>query len=261
MRIDRPTELRRLAKVMHKSEKELAYLDDLDGTALQRLRQALQASLLDRFADLFERMAAGGKIAPDALSALLCKKVFGPTLTANMSYYTPTDKSVKMSKHFSDDFLTEIAREQIPERAQEQLEKLPVDLMRPVTRNLLAMKDYSSMGGFMDYMPEDKIITLMEEVKDPADHLRVSSFAQRKDRVARIATTLDDETIKRQIEVAYSDADFIMEVGLVASEMDAANQQRMARLTDEVNPDYREKSREMARQAGLEDQLQAFFAA
>lgn len=259
--MDRATELRLLARQMHKQPNELAYLKGLDAEGLFKLRTALQERMLDEFAPTFEKMAAGGKIAPDALSAMLCKKVFGPTLTANMSYFTPPSKAAKMCKHFDTAFMAEVSRETIPQRAEEMLKGLPVDLMKPVTRALLESGDYHIMGGFTDYMPEDKINILMQEIKDPADNLRISTCAQRKDRIAAISSRFDDDTLTALIEVGYQDAELILELALTCAEMPAESQQRMARLTDAVNPGYREKSREMAEQAGLLDRMQDFFDA
>lgn len=259
--MDRATELRRLAQLMHRKPTDLGYLAALDAEGISALRTVLQNRILDEFSGTFEKMAAGGKIAPDSLSATLCKKFFGPTLTANMSYFTPPAKAANMCKHFGVDFMTEVAREQVPERAVEMLEGLPVDLMKPVTRNLLASGDYHIMGGFTDYMPEDKINILMQEIEDPADNLRISSFAQRKDRIAKLSAGFDDETLTSLIKAGYQDDELILELALTCAEMSADDQQRMARLTDAVNPEFRKKSRELAEQAGLADRLVAFFSA
>lgn len=261
MSIDRPTELRRLARVLHRPPEQLPHLAALDGAGLMKLRTLIQNSLLEEFSSLFEKLAASGKLAPDALSALLCRKVFGASITANMSYYVPADRAARMCKHFDDMFMADIAREQIPERAKEQLEKLPVDLMRGVTRQMLATRDYHIMGGFTDYLPEEKAMILMEEIADPSDSLRISSFAQRKDRIARLTVKMDDEQLKRLIAAAFAQPEFIQEVGLVTAEMGAKDQQRMAKLTDAVDKAHRPRAREMAQGNGTLERLQAFFAA
>jgi len=261
MSVDRATELRRLAKLLHKPESDLDYLQALDGEGLQRLRRLLQDRVLDEFGHLFERMAAAGKLAPDRLSAFLCKKAFGPVLTANMSYYTPTERAVRMSRHFDAEFMAEIAREQMPDRARELLEALPVELMRPVMRILLAEHEYHVMGGFTDYMPEDKVLTLMDEIEDPADNLRVSAYAQRKERIARLTRRLDDATVKAIFDAAFREEALLDEVGLVVAEMPADEQRRHAALTDEVDPSYRERAAARAREQGIADRLSAFLKA
>lgn len=260
MSIDRATELRRLARLLHQEESALDYLSPLDGPGLQQLRNLIQNSLIDEFSPLFTKFAASGKYAPDSLSALLARKVFGPTLTANIGYYTPTKKVVKMASMFETEFLSDVAREQVPERAQDMLKAIPVDVMRGVTRNLLANQDYHIMGDFTDYLPEDKVAALMGEISDPADHLRVSSFAQRKDRIAKLTVSFDDDMLKELIAQAFSDDDFLQEVSLVTAAMQASDQQRMAKLTDELNPEYRPRAKRLAAEKGIEGELEAYFA-
>lgn len=261
MKIDRQTEIRRLSSVLYKNSSELAYLKPLSGEALQSLRESLQNKMLDEFGGLFAKMASGGKIAPDKLSAILCKKVFGPTLTANMSYYTPAGKAADMCKHLDDEFMANIAREQIPERAVPLLEGLPVAMMRSVTRQLLASKDYYTMGGFTDHMPEEKTRELMQEISDPADNLRVSCYAQRKDRIATLASKLPDAELKALITAAFSSEEFIREVGLVTAAMTDSDQQRMAKLSDELDTNYRPQARQLAEAEGLSQELTAYFSA
>lgn len=259
MMIDRATELRRLAHLLHQDESALSYLDSLDGAGLQKLRSIVQNSLIDEFAPLFSKLAASGKFAPDSLSAFLAQKVFGATLAANIGYYTPTDKVVKMARLFDLAFLTDVARAQVPERAKEMLKAIPVDVMQGVTRNLLDSHDYHIMGDFTDHLPEDKVAALMNVIRDPADHLRVSSFAQRKDRIARLTAAFNDDMLKELIVVAFSHEAFLREICLVMAAMSAEDQQRMASLTDAVNPAYRQRAGAFAKSAGLNEELDAYF--
>jgi hypothetical protein len=258
--IDRATEQRRLAQVLHRKPEELAYLKALDGDGLMKLRTLVQNSLIDQFASLFQKLANSGKIIPDAVSALLCRKVFGPALTANLSYYVPADRAARMCKHFDADFMTAIAREQIPERAKALLDGLPVDLMRQVMRKMIASKDYHIMGAFLDHLPEKKAESLMQELRDVADHLRISGFAQRKDRVARLAIGLDDDRLREMITVAFAHPEFMLDIGLVTAEMTAEQQRRMARITDGINPAFRKKARALAGQSGYADRLEAYLS-
>ncbi len=258
--IDRATEQRRLAQVLHRKPDELAYLKALDGEGLMKLRTLVQNSFIDQFKDLFVKLANSGKVIPDAISALLCRKVFGPALTANMSYYVPGDRAARMCKHFDADFMAAIAREQIPERAKALLDGLPVDLMQQVMRKMLATKDYHIMGAFLDHLPEKKAEILMQELRDVADHLRISGFAQHKDRVARLAFKLDDEHLKKLITVAFAHAEFMLDIGLVTAEMTPDQQKRMAKVTDEIDPQYRKQAKHLAEQTGYADRLTAYFS-
>lgn len=238
---DRPTEARRLARLMHRPDDGLEYLDALDADQVMQLRQLIQNALIDRFAGVFRRLAAGGKLIPDALNAKLCTGVFGPALTANLSYFTPIDQAVRLSTRFDDTFLTEVARHQIPERAQALLAALPVSVMQGVTRKLLDAGEFAIMGGFTDYLPEDKSVVLVNEIRDPADRMRVSLFSQRKDRIARIMVRLSDNDIQAQLAAVDTDSAFADEWLLLVAEMSDDTQCRMAALSDALDPALRQR--------------------
>jgi hypothetical protein len=258
--MDRATEQRRLAQVLHRKPEELAYLKQLDADKLMKLRTLVQGRLLDQYSNLFQKLANSGKIVPDTLSSVLCRKVFGPALTANMSYYVAADRAARLCRHFDADFMAAIAREMIPERAESLLAGLPVDLMKQVMRKMLASRDYHILGAFLDYLTEEKAAALMGEIRDLADYLRIAAFAQHKDRVARLASRLDDTRLKELIGIAFTHAELMLDIGLVTAEMPPEEQRRMATLTDEVDPVYRKKSRELAEQTGFAEKLEAYFA-
>lgn len=259
--MDRNTELRRLAQALHKSPEDLAYLDALDGLSLQKIRNRFQNSLLDKFGPVFEKIAGAGKLAPDSVSATLCTKVFGPALTANMSYYTPIAKATGMAKHFDADFLADVAREQIPERAVAMLTDLPVELLKKVTLKLVEHKEYHVLGGFTDYIPEKKAVEIMQVIQNPAESLHISSFAQRKDRIGNLASMLDDEKLIELIAAAFADENLLVEVGMITAEMSKEQQQRMAKLTKKVNVDFIAMAKAKAEELGYADRLQAYFSA
>ncbi len=259
--MDRATEQRRLAQVLHRKPDEIDYLKALDADGLMKLRTLVQNSLIDQYSALFQKMANAGKIVPDKVSAVLCRKVFGPALTANMSYFVPADRAASLCRHFDGDFMAAIAREQVPERARALLGGLPVDLMREVMRTLIAKKDYHIMGSFLDNLPDEKALALAQEIRDPTDYLRISGFAQNKERVARIAARMDDERMKALIKVAFEHAEFMLDNALATAEMSAEAQRRVARLTDEIDPEYRKKVKALAEQTGFGEKLKEYFAA
>lgn len=259
--MDRNTELRRLAQALHKSTDDLAYLDKLDAVALQKLRTNFQNSLLNKFGPVFEKIAGAGKLAPDSVSATLCTKVFGPAITANMSYFTPLKKSISLAEHFDSDFMAEVAREQIPERAKEMLAGLPVALLQKVTLKLVHEGDFHVLGGFMDFIPEEKAAEIMQVIDDPAASLHISTFAQAKDRVAKLATMLTDEHLIELIAAAFAQEELMIEVGMITSEMNTKAQERMAKLTDQVNPAFRAQAKAKAEELGYADLLEPYFSA
>lgn len=101
----------------------------------------------------------------------------------------------------------------------------------------------------------------MEVIKDPAANLHISFYAQRKDRIAKLANMLGDEKLLELIAAAFADDNLLVEVGLITAEMDVKAQQRMAKLTDKVNNTYRAKAKAKAEELGYAARLQAFLQA
>lgn len=258
MSIDARTEMRRLSALLHKPVSELDYLADLDAEALLSLRHWLQNRLLDEFEHRFERIAASGRLIPDKLNALLARKVFGATLVANLSYYTPPERAARMCAHMTPEFMADIARETIPERASELLNGLPVDLMRDVTRLLAQSQDYFIMGGFTDILSDERVLALMEEIDDPGDLLRISSYSQRKDRIAELTAGFPDETIRSLVSAAAGDPLLLRETMLIVSNMKPDDQKRLASLADEVESDFRTQVGALASEEGIAELVAAY---
>jgi len=141
------------------------------------------------------------------------------------------------------------------------LAELPVEQLKKVTAKLVEHGDFHVLGGFTDYIPEKKAIEIMEVIKDPAANLHISFYAQRKDRIAKLANLLSDEKLLELIAAAFTEDNLLVEVGLITAEMDEKAQLRMAKLTDKVNKTYRAKAKAKAEEMGYANRLTAFFQA
>jgi hypothetical protein len=259
--MDRDTERRRLARVLRRPPEALAYLDALDAAALFKLRGLIQNALLQRLAPVFEKLAAGGRLIPDALNARLCRQLFGPGITASLSTFTPVDQAVRLAARFDTAFLTEVARHQIPERAQALLQALPLPVMREITRQLLAAREFAVMGGFTDYLPEDKAHALIAEIRSPEERLQVSAWAQRKDRIARLSARLPEADLAALIAYVAQAPQWWKEVLLITAEMPDDDQRRMAARCDARDPGLRQQAAAAVADEKLHKALAAFFTA
>ena len=117
------------------------------------------------------------------------------------------------------------------------------------------------LGGFTDFMPEKKAAEIMQVIQNPAESLHISTFAQRKDRIANLAGHLDDEKLIELIAAAFADANLLVEVGMITAEMNAEGQKRMAKLTKKVNADFIGMAKAKAEELGYADRLTAYFSA
>lgn len=259
LQINRDTEIRRFAKVVNQTPAQLKFLGKLDGAELMKLRTQLNTKLLKEFEPTFKKIAKGGGLIPEALIATLCMKFFGPRLTANTAYYTPAERSTKMGKKFTPEFLAAVAQELIPEFAEPMLRDQPIELMRPCTMIMLKKGDYYVMGSFVDFTPFDKLLALMNDINDPLASLKICSFCQRKDRMAQLVEHFSDEQVREFIVAGHANPELLPEILNIAAEMTDEEKQRQKGITEALGDDYVERSRQQMVALGLEAELGALF--
>lgn len=228
--IDKHVEIKRLATLFAKPESELDYLQALDGEGLQTLRKQFQNALINEYEPILGKLASTAKLSPEKLSVMICTKILGPVLTGYMAYFTAPSLAAKLSKRFSPEFMAETAAEMIPERAEALLDGMPVDLMRETTRILAEEQQWYVMGGYVDFMPEEKNVALMDEIKSPADNLRISMYAQNKPRIAGLVEKFDDARIIELIRASLAEDDMMREICIVGDNLSATQKQRMVGL-------------------------------
>ncbi|MDD9892824.1 MAG: hypothetical protein OXT49_04870, partial [Gammaproteobacteria bacterium] len=116
-----------------------------------------------------------------------------------------------------------------------------LELMRPVTRGLVAEKAWATMGGFVDYLPEEKSFALMSEVPDAESNLRISSYAQNKELVAKLVAKFDDDMLIELTKASLAAPELMREVCLVAEKLPDDILTRMAHLKSHFSQEQQTK--------------------
>lgn len=249
--MDVQVEIRRLAELFHCPEAELAYLEKLGAEALMKLRVQFQDSLISDYEPVLAKLAGTTAITPAPIAVKIATRYLGATLTSYLSYYTPVKSAAKLAAKFPSGFMIEVAKEQIPERAKGMLKDFPLELMRPVTRGLVAEHAWATMGGFVDYLPEEKSFALMSEVPDALSNLRISAYAQNKALLAKLVAKFDDEMLVELTKASLSAPELIREVCLVAEQLPADVLARMEGLRGNFCDDEQVQLYEYANQNGF----------
>lgn len=249
--MDVQVELRRIAELFHCDVAELGYLERLGADALMKLRLQFQDALITDYEPTLSKLAATTAITPAPIAVKIAQRYLGPTLTSYLSYFTPVKSAAKLAAKFDADFMIDVAKEQNPERAKAILEDFPLDLMRPVTRGLVAEQAWATMGGFVDYLPEDKSFALMSEVPDAVSNLRISSYAQNKALLAKLVSKFDDDMLTELTKASLAQPELMREVCLVAEQLPAESLAQMERLRDRFSEAEQHQLYEYARANGF----------
>ena len=131
-------EIEKLAVLLGAPAAGFAYLEPLGEDAVRALREAATDRLFDADRGLFDRLAAGATIVPDALAATLSEKAFGPLLSARMTAAVDPKKAVSVSRRLPHDFLADVAVELDPRRAAAVLRGLAPEHVAKTSRILAA---------------------------------------------------------------------------------------------------------------------------
>lgn len=258
--IDSTVEIRRLATLLHCAESELDYLRVLDGEGLLRLRMQFQDSLIGDFEPSLSKLAATSSITPAAISEKICVRYLGPTLTSYLAYFTPIKAAIKLATRFDTQFLIELSKELVPQRAKGLLAGLPVDVMRPVTQGLVEDGAWATMGGFVDYLPAETSLALIEDVADPVACLWISSFVQNKQLIAEIVSEFSDEMLLGLVSGSVTQPELMREICVIAELLPEKSVEQISRIKPMLNDQDQQRLTSYAEIHGF-DALVAQYAA
>jgi hypothetical protein len=257
--IDSNVEIRRLAALMHCNKEDLNYLLPLSGEGIMRLRMQFQDSLIDDFAPALSKLAATASITPTAISEKICVRYLGPTLTGYLAYFTSIKSATKLAKRLDADFLIELSKELVPERVKDLLANFPPDLMRPVTQGLVEDCAWETMGGFVDYLPPETSLALIEDVPDPIACLWISSFAQNKELIAEVVSEFSDEMLIGLVSGSLTRPELMREICVIAEHLPEESLEQISRIKPLLSAGKQKKLRSFAEQNGF-DALAAQYA-
>lgn len=234
MNVDRQVELKRIAKLFGKSPAELGYLGALDGRSLQALRKQYQNAIIAEYEPFLGKFGVTPSLTPTKISVMVCIQVLGPLLTSYLSYYTPVKQAAKLAKAFPADFMAAVAEEIIPEKAEPMLRDMPIDTMRETTRLLAANRQWYVMGGYVDFMPEEKNLALLDEISTAEGALRISTFAQNKPRIAALVAQFSDEQVRELVIAAIGDDELMREICLIGELLSAEQKMRIKSMSGKL---------------------------
>ncbi len=186
-------EIQRLAKLLGIAPDELAYLRELSSAELRGLRDQVTATLFDGSGGL-SQLAGATKILPAAVAASLAERFFGPMLTARLAGLVDADRAVEIAARLPTPFLARVAAELDPRRVAAILAKIPPETVAAVTRQLVADREWVTMGAFYGFLPDAGIRAAIA-VADPAALLQISLMMDDKSRLANVLEIAGDARI------------------------------------------------------------------
>lgn len=248
-KINKNTELKRLEHILGKQKEELGYLDKLEAGELFDLKNSIADAILNEHADSWEKLAKVSKFMPNFINAKIAQEVLGPSLTANFTYFIPVKDAINISAHFSKKFMADVSEHLNPSRLEPLLKEFPNERIKKIISELEERNGYYTMGNFLDYMPQDKILTLSEQIKSEETLIRTASYCNKKERLAPVVLSFSDDKAKSLLRKS-ADLDLCEDVLSVIMHISLADLMKYSDLIASLGDDLIQRYVNSAKQLG-----------
>ena len=182
-------EVMKLARLLGREPDELAYLERLGPDDLRALRDTVTETLYDANGGSLGRLAAASRLLPSGLTATIGQRAFGPLLSARLAGLLDTDKAVDVATKLPAPFLADVAVELDPRRAADLIAAIAPALIGQVTAELVARREYVTMGRFVGHLSDDTITAALAAMDDEA-LLQVAFVLEDKSQLSRLFAKL-----------------------------------------------------------------------
>lgn len=182
-------EVTKLARLLGREPDELGYLQRLAPEDLRALRESVTETLYDANGSSLGRLAAASRLLPTGLTASIGQRAFGPLLSARLAGLLETDKAVDVAGKLPPQFLAQVAVELDPRRASALIAAIAPALIGQVTAELVAQREYVTMGRFVGHLSDGAIDAALATMDDAAV-LRVAFVIEEKSQLSRLFAKL-----------------------------------------------------------------------
>ena len=161
-------EVTKLARLLGREPDELVYLERLAPDDLRALRDSVTETLYDAQGSSLSRLAAASRLLPAGLTATIGQHAFGALLSARLAGLLETDKAVEVATKLPPPFLADVAVELDPRRASDLIGAIAPALIGQVTAELVARREYVTMGRFVGHLSDEAITAAVAAMDDEA---------------------------------------------------------------------------------------------
>jgi hypothetical protein len=161
-------EVMKLARLLGREPDELSYLERLAPADLRALRDSVTETLYDAHGNSLARLAAASRLLPAGVTATIGQRAFGALLSARLAGLLDTGKAVEVATKLPPPFLADVAVELDPRRASDLIGAIAPALIGQVTAELVARREYVTMGRFVGHLSDEAITAAVAAMDDEA---------------------------------------------------------------------------------------------
>ena len=201
---DSRVEVVKLARLLGLDGPEsLACVQQVPASELRNYRDAVTDLLYEDSRALMQRAAAAARLLPAHTLATIGERALGPLICARITGLLDPDRAAEISRHFSIDFLAQLAAELDPRRAVDVVVSTPPDRVLAIALAMAARGEHVAMGRFVAHLDHSTLAGCIEALSDE-DLLRVSFVLEAKERIIEIFDLVGLGRMQRVLDGADS---------------------------------------------------------
>lgn len=202
---DSRAETAKLARLLGLDGPEsIEYLRGVPADELREYREAVTDLLYDDDRELLARTAEGARLLPARTVAKIGERALGPLVCAHITGLLDPARAAEVSRHFSIEFLAQLAAEMDPRRAVEVVVSTPAQRVLEIAVAMSARGEHVAMGRFVAHLDDETLAACLEQLSD-ADILRVAFVLEGAQPHARIFELVGLERMRRMLDDADSE--------------------------------------------------------
>ena len=228
------TEIQKLLHFLQITDvSEFAFLDKLSKDEIHQLRLKIIDVSQFTQTDIWKRLTGVAKFFPNYMNAKISETVMGPLIAANMSYHMPVKDAISIMGYMSTQFLATVAEHMTPENARDLINQIPMAILKKVTTELVQSKKFMTAAGFVDVSDIPRLVELSKIIYKEEDLIRISTFVENKQYIAKIVEGFSDDRMDKIITIAYQH-DMQQEVISVFSHLSNKEMQRVLKIVSQL---------------------------
>ncbi|MDV6014745.1 hypothetical protein [Haloechinothrix sp. LS1_15] len=195
-------ELAKLARVLDTSPEEVAFLSSLDATDIHELREAISASLHDRYREVYRRVASASRLLPSGLCVQIAERAFPPAITSKVAAEIDTDRIGDFASKLSVSYMADVCVDIDPRKVRELIRRVPVDRAVAVALELIERQEYVTLGRMIDAATPELVRAAVEAVDSDDALLWIAFYAESVPHLTSAVRALPDERLRGVVHTA-----------------------------------------------------------
>lgn len=207
---EKEIELDSILKLLKVDKKDLPFLEKLEPKEINQLKNQIIDSTNSNLGEIFAPFAKVSKFLPNFLNAKATEEILGAKIAANLSYHLPPEDALGIAGHFSTKFFADVLENLVPEKIQDMIKKSNHDLMRKAVNELISRKNFSLIGGLIDYTPLESVEKIAKGIQKSEDLILITYYSTDKKRVLGLfESKFEDKIILNSALTGLSEEYFI----------------------------------------------------